>query len=151
MNTNKEETKEGYLLSTDKQKLDIGVVHQYLSSDSYWAAGIPAEVVQRSIDHSLCFGIYYSNEQVGFARVVTDRATFAYLADVFILPAHRGKGLSKWMVQFIHDHPELQGLRRWMLGTRDAHALYRQFGWTDIPAELASRFMQRHDPDVYHR
>lgn len=151
MNTIVELLKDGYLLSTDKQKLDIGVIHQYLSRDSYWAANIPVEVVQRSINNAVCFAIYYNNHQVGFARVVTDKATFAYLADVFILPEHRGKGLSKWMIQCIHDHPELQGLRRWLLGTRDAHGLYRQFGWKEIPAELAQRFMQLHDPDVYQR
>jgi GNAT superfamily N-acetyltransferase len=149
MNTSVEQSKDGYLLSTDKQKLDTSVIHQYLSKDSYWAANVPMEVILRSIENSLCFGIYHHNAQVGFARVVTDKATFAYLADVFILPAHRGKGLSKWLVGFIHAHPELQGLRRWLLGTRDAHGLYRQLGWTDISPELAARFMQRHFPDVY--
>jgi len=151
MNTTVELSKDGYLLSTDKQKLDTSLIHQYLSNETYWAPGVPLDVVQRSIDNSVCFGIYHNGIQVGFARVVTDKATFAYLADVFVLPAHRGKGLSKWMVSFIHDHPELQGLRRWLLGTRDAHGLYRQFGWTDIPAELAQRFMQIHNPDVYRK
>jgi GNAT superfamily N-acetyltransferase len=151
MNTTAELSKDGYLLSTDKQKLDTGTIHQYLSNETYWAPGVPLEVVQRSIDNSVCFGIYHNGNQVGFARVVTDKATFAYLADVFVLPAHRGKGLSKWMIGFIHDHPELQGLRRWLLGTRDAHGLYRQLGWTDISAELAGRFMQIHNPDVYRQ
>jgi GNAT superfamily N-acetyltransferase len=149
MSTTDEIAKDGYLLSTDKQKLDIDLIHGYLSKETYWAPNVPVEVVQRSIENSVCFGIYHDHAQVGFARVVTDKATFAYLADVFVLPAHRGKGLSKWMIGFIHTHPELQGLRRWLLGTKDAHGLYRQFGWTDIPAELASRFMQIHNPDVY--
>lgn len=141
--------KNGYLISTDPARLDIAVIHQYLSKESYWAQNIPKEVVQRSIDHSLCFGIYYKEQQVGFARLVTDRATFAYLADVFILPGHRGKGLSKWLMETIHAHPDVQGLRRWLLGTRDAHGLYAQFGWTPLPEELAARFMQLHNPDVY--
>ncbi len=144
-------TTEGYSISTDPSKLDIGLIHHYLSEDSYWAAGIPYEVVKRSIDHSFCFGLYHHALQIGFARLVTDQATFAYLADVFILPLHRGRGLSKWLVGTIHGHPDLQGLRRWMLGTRDAHGLYAQFGWTPIPEELASRFMQLHTPDVYKK
>ncbi|NCI45137.1 GNAT family N-acetyltransferase [Sediminibacterium soli] len=146
-----EATRNEYTISTDSAKLDIAVIHGYLSNDSYWAQHIPIETVQRSINHSLCFGLYAADRQVGFARVVTDRATFAYLADVFILPGHRGKGLSKWLVSEIHAHPDLQGLRRWLLGTKDAHGLYRQFGWTSIPEEIAGRFMQLHNPDVYSR
>ncbi|MDE3252876.1 MAG: GNAT family N-acetyltransferase, partial [Bacteroidota bacterium] len=96
-----------------------------------------------------CFGVFQDADQVGFARLVTDRATFAYLADVFILPGHRGKGLSKWLVATIQSHPDLQGLRRWLLGTLDAHGLYAQFGWQPIPEETVSRFMQIHQPDVY--
>jgi GNAT superfamily N-acetyltransferase len=138
-----------YCISTDRNKLDITMIHQYLSRDSYWAEHIPVSVVQRSIEHSFCFGLYYGEQQVGFARLVTDKATFAYLADVFILPEHRGKGLSKWMLTVIHAHPDMQGLRRWMLGTKDAHGLYEQFGWEPIPAALVSRFMQLHRPDVY--
>ena len=140
---------EGYFISTDPAKLNIDVIHRYLSEESYWAAGIPYEVVKRSIEHSFCFGVYHHNQQIGFARLVTDKATFAYLADVFILPQHRGKGLSKWLVATIHANPELQGLRRWMLGTKDAHGLYQQFGWEPLPEELYQRFMQRHNPDVY--
>ncbi|NCI51905.1 GNAT family N-acetyltransferase [Sediminibacterium roseum] len=138
-----------YTISTDKSKLDPTVIHAYLAGESYWAKNIPMEVVQRSIDHSLCFGLYHKDAQVGFARVVTDRATFAYLADVFVLPGHRGKGLSKWMIAFIHEYPELQGLRRWLLGTLDAHELYKQFGWQALSPEVVPRFMQRHFPDVY--
>lgn len=140
-----------YCISTDPARLQVDTIHQYLSTESYWAQHIPVETVQRSISNSFCFGLYHHDQQVGFARLVTDKATFAYLADVFILPEHRGKGLSKWMVSVIHAHPDMQGLRRWMLGTRDAHGLYAQFGWTAIPEELASRFMQIHNPDVYKK
>lgn len=146
---NPELTNGEYSISTDRNRLDPDVVHRYLSGESYWAKGIPLETVKRSIDNSLCFGLYHNKEQVGFARLVTDKATFAYLADVFIVEAHRGRGLSKWLVEVIHAHPDVQGLRRWLLGTRDAHGLYAQFGWTTIPEELIGRFMQRHDPDVY--
>lgn len=144
-------SKEGYSISTDKELLDMAVIHQYLSVESYWAKNIPLEVVKRSVEHSLCFGVYHHSTQIGFARVVTDKATFAYLADVFILPQHRGKGLSKWLVATIHAHPDLQGLRRWILGTKDAHGLYAQFGWQPLPEEIVPRFMQLHNPDVYSK
>lgn len=142
--------KDGYLISTDQGRLDIRLIHQFLSVESYWAKNIPIEVVERSIINSICFGMYGECGQIGFARLVTDKATFAYLADVFILPEHRGKGLSKWLIATIHAHPDVQGLRRWMLGTRDAHGLYAQFGWTPIPEELVTRFMQLHNLDVYN-
>ncbi len=138
-----------YFISTDKALISIDTVHDYLCHHSYWAANIPLETVQRSIEHSLCFGIYRNSMQVGFARVITDHATFAYLADVFVLPEHRGKGLSKWLMQEIHDHPTLQGLRRWMLATRDAHELYKQFEWQEVNEEQRGRLMQRLFPDVY--
>lgn len=138
-----------YFISTDKSLLQVDVVHDYLCNQSYWAANIPIETVQRSIEHSFCFGIYCNANQVGFARVITDHATFAYLADVFILPEHRSKGLSKWLMQSIQDHPQLQGLRRWMLATRDAHELYKQFGWQEITEEQRGRLMQRLFTDVY--
>jgi GNAT superfamily N-acetyltransferase len=144
-----ERINDGYTISTDPYKLDIAVIHQYLSKDSYWAQNIPMEVVKRSIENSFCFGLYYEDVQVGFARMITDKATFGYLADVFILPEHRGKGLSKWLIATIHAHPDLQGLRRWMLGTKDAHGLYEQFGWAPLPEEIVPRFMQLHNPDVY--
>ena len=140
---------QGYEISTDPAKLDIGVIHQYLSAQSYWAQNIPIEVVQRSIDNSFCFGVYYHDLQIGFARMITDKATFGYLADVFILPEHRGKGLSKWLIATIHAHPDLQGLRRWMLGTKDAHGLYKQFGWAPLPEEVVGRFMQLHIQNIY--
>lgn len=141
--------KDGYSISTDKAKLDIGVIHHYLSVESYWAKNIPPEVVKRSIDNSFCFGLYHHEKQIGFARLITDKATFAYLADVFIIETYRGKGLSKWLIQTIHTCPDVQGLRRWMLGTKDAHGLYAQFGWKPIPEELVPRFMQFHNPEVY--
>lgn len=138
-----------YTISTNRSLLNVDVVHRYLSQESYWAPNIPLETVKRSIDNSLCFGVYHNNEQIGFARLITDKATFAYLADVFILPAHRGKGISKWLMQTIQTHHELQGLRRWLLATRDAHELYEQFGWNVLSEEVRPRFMQRHFPDVY--
>lgn len=138
-----------YTISTNRSLLNVAVVHKYLSEESYWAAGIPIETVERSIENSMCFGLYYNREQVGFARLITDKATFAYLADVFILKEHRGKGLSKWLMQTIQAQEELQGLRRWFLATSDAHALYEQFGWNVLSEEVRPRFMQRHFPHVY--
>jgi GNAT superfamily N-acetyltransferase len=149
MNNHYEVYKENYLISTDTSKLDVDVIHQYLSEESYWAKGIPRTVVEKSIAHSMCFGVFDQNKQIGFARLVTDKATFAYLGDVFILPAYRRKGLSKWLMETIHAHPELQNLRRWWLGTKDAHGLYEQFGWTRITEDVSKRFMQKHNPDVY--
>ena len=136
-----------YTISTDKARIDVQVVHQYLCNDSYWATGVPVDVVIKSIDNSLCFGVYHGDEQVGLARVISDFAVFAYLADVFILPEHRGKGLSKWLMQEIINHPQLQGLRRFILTTKDAHGLYAQFGF--IPYHQPERLMTRNDPDVY--
>jgi len=138
-----------YSITTDGEAMDIATIHRYLSEESYWAKHIPIELVQKSIKHSLCFGIFDGSKQIGFARVITDHTCFAYLADVFVLPAHRGQGLSKWLMETIHAHPDLQGLRRWMLFTQDAHGLYKQFGWEQIPDHLVSRIMQIHHPDVY--
>lgn len=121
-----------FSISTDKSKLDLSLIHSYLSNESYWGKGRTMETVQRSIEHSLCFGVYHKDEQVGFARVITDYSTFAYVADVFILEKHRGKGLSKMLMKEIVSHPQLQGLRRWMLATHDAHALYEKFGFRPI-------------------
>jgi GNAT superfamily N-acetyltransferase len=118
-------------VSTDPSRIDLAAVHGYLSA-SYWAKGIPPETVRRSIQNSLCFGVYRANQQIGFARVITDRATYAYLADVFVLEAYRGRGLSKWLMECVFAHPELQGLRRWSLATRNAHGLYRKFGFQDL-------------------
>jgi len=138
--------KDGYLLSTDRAKIGVAAVHQFLSH-SYWAEGIPLELVKRSIDNSLSFGMYNQQKLIGFARVITDFTTFAYLADVFIIPDERGKELSKWLMQVIVDHPCLQGLRRFTLSTRDAHGLYAQFGF--FPFDKPERWMQKYDPDVY--
>ena len=135
-------------ISTDPARIDIAVVYQFLAS-SYWAKGVPIEIVQRSLQNSLCFGMYHAKAQVGFARVITDRATFAYLADVFVLPAFRGRGLSKWLMECIFAHVELQGLRRWSLATRDAHGLYQQFGFRQLAEP--ERWMERHDPGIYAR
>ena len=118
-----------YLFSTDKSKLNINYIHHYLSVDSYWAKNIPMEILKTSIEGSLCFGIYMNDQQVGFARVITDNATFGYLADVFIDINHRGKGLSKELMKFILEQDIMKKLRRFMLATLDAHSLYAQFGF----------------------
>lgn len=128
-----------YIFSTDKEKLDINVIHDFLTN-SYWSKNIPIEIVKRSIENSLCFGVYHQNKQIGFARVISDYTTFGYLADVFILERHRGKGLSKALMEHIMNHPQLQGLRRFCLGTRDAHKLYEQFGFSVIKSP--ERFME---------
>jgi len=124
--------KKGFDISTDVSRIDFATVYNYLAHESYWAKGIPETKQRRAIENSLCFGIYKGNEQVGFARVITDKATFAYLCDVFVLPSFRGLGLSKWLVQTIKQHPDLQGVRRWSLATADAHGLYGQFGFSPI-------------------
>lgn len=144
-----------YNISTDKNKMDIDFIHAFLTS-SYWAEGISKEIISKSIGGSLCFGLYFkenanlpSGRQVGFARMITDGATFAYLADVFIDETHRGKGLSKWLMEVILSYPDLQGLRRIMLGTKDAHGLYTQFGFVSL--NTPERWMQIHNPDVYKK
>jgi GNAT superfamily N-acetyltransferase len=135
------------LISTDRERLSLDVVHGFLAN-CYWAKGIPREVVARSIDQALCFGVYDGEgAQIGFARVISDFATIAYVGDVFVLETHRGRGLGKWLMQCICDHPALQGLRRWILTTRDAHGLYSQFGFT--PVKAPERFMERHQLNVY--
>jgi GNAT superfamily N-acetyltransferase len=136
-----------YNLSTDKSRLDITILHRFLAEESYWAKDIPLQTVERIVEHSLCFGLFHGDTFIGFARMITDITSYAYLADVFILQEHRGKGLSKWMMQCILEHPDLQGLRRIMLATRDAHGLYAQFGFK--PLETPESFMQLHQPDVY--
>ena len=136
-----------FVISTDRGRLNLDVIHSFLTN-CYWAKGISREVVAQSIKHSLCFGIYDGGgTQVGFARVVSDFSTVAYLGDVFVLESHRGRGLSKWLMERIVQHPALQNLRRWILLTRDAHGLYSQFGFT--PVKTPERFMERHQPDVY--
>jgi GNAT superfamily N-acetyltransferase len=137
---------DGYTISTDKTRLDIPGIHAFLR-ESYWASGIPREVVARSIENALCFGVYDDVRQIGFARVISDFATFAYLGDVFILASHRGRGLAKWLLACIRSHPDLQGLRRWMLATRDAHGLYARVGFTQLGKPEI--FMELADPGVY--
>lgn len=130
----------GYLFSTDKEKLDITYIHHFLSEESYWAKNIPLDLVKQAIDGSLCFGIYENNKQIGFARIITDYATFGYLADVFIDTNYRGKGISKQLMTFIMEHPLKKIVRRFMLATKDAHSLYAQFGFHE-PKE-PKRFME---------
>jgi N-acetylglutamate synthase-like GNAT family acetyltransferase len=139
---------EGYAISTDPALLNLDVIHGFISQ-SYWAKEIPKATVERAVKNSLCWGVYERGAQVGFARVMTDKATFAYLADVFILPEHRGKGLSKALVATILAHPDLQGLRRWMLVTADAQGLYEPFGFKMVPQP--ERHMEIHRPDIYQR
>ncbi|MHB1303648.1 MAG: GNAT family N-acetyltransferase [Acidiphilium sp.] len=136
-----------YEISTDTHRLDLEVIHNFLAVESYWSPGIPRSIVERAVRNSLCFGVYHGSAQVGFGRVVTDKSTFALLADVFILRAHRGKGLSKWLMRCIVEHEDLQGLRRLLLLTSDAHGLYRQFGFEQLGNP--SRFMEVLRPDIY--
>jgi GNAT superfamily N-acetyltransferase len=136
-----------YSFSTDRSKLDLPLIHAFLSTQAYWCLNIPFATVKRSVENSLCFGVYQGDRQVGFARIITDYATIAYLGDVFILPEHRGKGLSKRLIGEIMAHPDLQGLRRWMLLTRDAHGLYLQNGWK--PIANPDRYMEIANPDIY--
>ena len=141
-------TKGNFTITTDKDKMDIDFIHAFLTN-SYWAEGITKNIISKSVNGSLCFGLFEGRKQIGFARMVTDEATFAYLADVFITSEYRGRGLSKWLIEVIMSHPDLQGLRRMMLATRDAHGLYRKFGFT--PLTHTDRWMQIHDPDIYKR
>ena len=136
-----------YEISTDAHRLKLEVIHRFLAEDSYWSPGIPRSIVERAIANSLCFGVYHRAAQVGFARVITDKSTFALLADLFILEAHRGKGLSKWLMRCVVEHEDLQGLRRLLLLTSDAHGLYRQFGFEALGNP--SRFMEIVRQDIY--
>ncbi len=136
-------TQPRYFISSDPHLLDLDLIHQFLATESYWAKGVSKQVVEKSINHSIPFGVYTSPDstQVGFARVTTDRATFAYLQDLFILSGHRGQGLSKRLVETVLGHPDLQGLRRFLLATADAHSLYEKFGFELLPKP--ERFMER--------
>lgn len=133
---------DGYEISTDRARVDRDLTHRFLSEESYWSPGVARDVVERAIDQSIVFGLYQHADgaQVGFARVVTDRATFAWLCDVFVLPEHRGNSLGKWLIECVIAHPELQGLRRLLLGTRDAQGLYAQYGFTPVAPD---RLMER--------
>lgn len=135
-----------YTISTDPDRLDLPVIHDFISNQSYWAQGRTIETVQRALDNSLNFGIYKNDGQVGFGRVVTDYATFAWIADVFVLPAERGQGLSKWLIEAMLAHPQLQGFRRWVLATKDAHSLYARFGFIEL--HRPERWMERPDPNM---
>jgi N-acetylglutamate synthase-like GNAT family acetyltransferase len=135
-----------YEISTDRSRLDIALIHEFLYS-SYWAKGIPRALVEQSIQNSLCFGAFFGERQVGFARVISDFATFAYVADVFVVPEHRGRGVGKLLMRTIVEHPDLQGLRRLLLITRDAHGLYAPCGFGPLPNP--DNFMTIHRPDVY--
>lgn len=138
-----------YSVNSEAERLDLNLIHSFLTK-SYWAKGIPKEVVAKSIAHSLCFGAYDEDDnQVGFARVVTDRATFAYLADVFVLETHRGQGISRMIMDAYGNHPDLQGLRRHILATSDAHGLYKKYGFE--PIAQPEIWMQKHDPEVYKK
>jgi GNAT superfamily N-acetyltransferase len=139
-------TRDNFTVTDDRARLDRDVIWRFLAS-SYWAKNVPRATVDRSLDNSLCFALLDGARQVGFARVVSDRATFAYVMDVFVVSEYRGRGLGKWLIACVTSHPELQGLRRWILGTRDAHGLYRQFGFT--PLKKPETFMEVHNPDVY--
>lgn len=138
-----------FTVSDDPRRLDVASVHRYLSEESYWARGIPLELVRRSIEGSLCFGLYKAAEQAGFARFVTDGTTFAYLCDVFVLPQARGRGLGRWMVESALEHPRLQGLRRTVLVTRDAHGLYLKLGFKAL--ERPDGYMERVRPKIYQQ
>jgi GNAT superfamily N-acetyltransferase len=143
-----EHRRDGFVVSTDPARLDLHATHDFLAKSSYWAKRIPFETFARSAENSLCFGVYDSaGAQVGFARVVSDFATFAYIADVFVLDSHRGHGLGKWLMECIQQQPQLQGLRRWVLTTRDAHGLYAQFGFTS--PKFPERFMEILRPNMY--
>jgi GNAT superfamily N-acetyltransferase len=141
-----------FLVSTDPARMDLECIHGFLRT-AYWCRGIPREIVARSLEHSLCFGLFDESpsgpSQIGFARVVSDYATFAWLGDVFVLEPYRGLGLSKWLMECVTGHPALQGLRRFMLATRDAHGLYRRCGFTALAAP--DRMMERFVPDIYER
>lgn len=138
---------ENFVISTEKARLDIEMIHRFLSYDSYWAQGRTLEQTRTAIENSICFGVYLEERQVGFAHVVTDRATFAYIGDVFILDEFRGRGLSKTLMRTMLQHPELQGLRRWVLATKDAHGLYEQFGFSEL--RFPERWMELPAKDAY--
>jgi len=136
-----------FLISTDKSLLDTDSVHQFLSEESYWARDRSLAQTVTAIENSICFGLYAGDRQIGFARVVSDKATFAYIGDVYVIEEFRGQGLSKWLMEYIVNYPELQGLRRWVLATRDAHGLYRQFEFDEL--RFPERWMEKTAPNAY--
>jgi GNAT superfamily N-acetyltransferase len=141
-----ESRRRGFVITTDPARLDIEAVHASLSR-SYWAEGIPVEIVAKSVQESLCFGLFDGSKQVGFARIITDKATFAYLCDVYVLETYQGQGLGTWLMETVCSHPDLQGLRRFVLVTRDAHGLYEKFGFTEL--EAPARYMEIVRPQIY--
>ena len=145
-NSNVESRRDDYVVSSDPARLDVDAIHAFLAA-SYWSPGIPKDVIERAIRGSLCFGLYHKDGQVGFARVVTDEATFAYLCDVYVLETHRGRGLGQWMMEVVMAHPSLQGLRRFHLVTRDAHGLYTKLGFKAL--ENPEGHMEIRRRDVY--
>lgn len=136
-----------FTISTDKEILDLKIIHDFLQNESYWARERTLDQTKTAIENSICFGLFHGERQVGFARVVSDQATFAYLGDVFVIEEFRGQGLSKWLMQVIVDYPDLQGLRRWVLATRDAHGLYRQFEFAEL--RFPERWMEKTAPNAY--
>lgn len=141
--------KDEFCISTDKTKLDIDSIHEFLSTKAYWCLNIPKDKVQIAVQNSLCFGVYRNEKQIGFARIISDFSTIAYLGDVYIVEEHRGIGLSKWLIDTVMHYPNLQGLIRWILLTGDAHRLYRQFGWTNIADP--TKWMELHNKNVYSK
>ena len=138
--------KDNFTITCDSSKLDIDVIYEFISQ-SYWSKGIPRATLEKSVNASLCFALLENKKQIGFARVISDFATIAYLGDVFILEQFRGQGLSKWLLECVNSHPDLQGLRRWILATADAHGLYQRYGFT--PLKNPTMFMERHNPNIY--
>jgi len=149
MSLHHERNEDGFLFSTDRSRVDIDLVHAFLSTESYWVPGIRREFVELAIEHSICFGVYENERQIAFARVISDCAGFAWLADVFVVAEHRGGGIGKRLIAFVLEHPDLQRIRRFMLATRDAHGLYEGFGFT--PLAHPERLMERYDADALSR
>jgi GNAT superfamily N-acetyltransferase len=147
MKTKQEWQNGDFIISADRKRLQIDAIHKFLTEESYWAKERTREQTETAIKNSLCFGVYRGENQIGFARVVSDYATFAYLGDVYIIEEFRGKGLSKWLMETLINYPDLQGLRRWILATRDAHALYEKFGFTEL--KHPTRWMEKPAPNAY--
>ena len=139
--------KDEFIISTDRLRLDVEAIHRFLVEDSYWARERTLDQTKTAIENSICFGLYQDEKMIGFARVVSDKATFAYIGDVFVLEGYRGRGLSKWLMEVIVEYPELQGLRRWVLATKDAHGLYSQFEFA--PLRFPERWMEKTAPNAY--
>ena len=144
-----ERRRDSFSITTQRDRLDVDAIHAFLSQEAFWSLGVPRSVVETAIEHSLCFGLFEDDAQIGFTRVVTDRATFAWICDVYVLAPYRGRGLARWMIDSVLEHPDLAGLRRILLATRDAHGLYRQCGFEPLPNP--DRWMIIADPDVYRR